>query len=214
MPTIVTQDQLQGLRPGDRIRYHSVDWDIEDYSRYQDPEGYETQEWLLKSYGGSEYYLLREFDPNQTPNTVNWYLASELPDVSLFLPNSSVNIVPQLWQDMQSRAEPYPELKLFYKSYYFDSQTQGSYQVEGERKSRLTWDYWNLDHTLNLAIEAFSDGKLNIYSTKIVKPVEFDKLQKNINKYSQTNGIDPEKIIQIVLALITMSVGILLMIFG
>ncbi|AFZ23274.1 hypothetical protein Cylst_0950 [Cylindrospermum stagnale PCC 7417] len=213
MPTIVTQNQLQELRPGDRVRYHGVDWDIEDYSRYQDPQGYETDEWLLKSRGGSEYYLLREFDPNQALNTVNWYLAQELPNVSLFLPDSPENIAPKLWQDMP-KTEPYPELKLFYKSYYFESQTQGTYQAEGETRSRITWDYWDQDHQINLAIEAFADGQLDIYSTKVVQPEEFSQIQKEIEIKRGINAINPGKIIQLILASLTLIIGIWLMIFG
>ncbi len=57
------QGQLLQLRPGDRLNYHGVQWQVKDYSTYVDPNGYETTEWLLQSKAGAEYYLLRELDP-------------------------------------------------------------------------------------------------------------------------------------------------------
>ncbi|MBW4562784.1 MAG: DUF4178 domain-containing protein [Mojavia pulchra JT2-VF2] len=214
MSTTITAIQLEELRSGDRLRYHGVDWNIEEYSTYQDPQGYLTDEWLLNSPGGSQYYLLREFDPNNQSISVTWYLAHPLQNARLALPNSQENIVPRLWQDMQSQAEPYPELQLFYKSYYFESQTEGNYETEGDTQSRITWDYWDQEHQMNLAIEAFSHGQLNIYSTKIVKPEEFSHIQKTIEK-NHINIIGyASKIFQTLVALILLFLGLTLMIFG
>lgn len=84
MPTIATQTQLQQLRPGDHLKYHGVQWDVKDYSTYDDPQGYETAEWLLRSQTGKEYYLLREVDPQNSESLVNWYLAEKLAYPSIF----------------------------------------------------------------------------------------------------------------------------------
>ncbi|MDZ7962999.1 MAG: DUF4178 domain-containing protein [Aulosira sp. DedQUE10] len=214
MVAIVTQTQLQELRPGDRVRYHGVDWEIENYSTYQDPHGYLTDEWLLSSKGDSQYYLLREFDPNHEPASVTWYLANPLQNPRLLLPDSQENIVPRLWQDMQSQAEPYPELQLFYKRYYFESQTEGDYQTEGKMKARITWDYWDEEHQMNLAIEAFLYKQLDIYSTKIVHPEEFSHIQKSAET-NQINSIDNIlRIVQFFFASLLLLAGILMMIFG
>ncbi len=35
MYTVSIETQLHALRPGDRVRYSGVDWDIKDYSTYQ-----------------------------------------------------------------------------------------------------------------------------------------------------------------------------------
>jgi hypothetical protein len=214
MSTIVIESELQKLRPGDRVRYHRVDWNIEDHSRYQDPQGYQTEEWLLKSKGGSEYYLLREFDPSKTPNSATWYLAEQVEDPRLLLPDSQENIVPRLWQQMRSQAKPYPELQLFYKIYYFESQSQGSYQSEGKTQSRNTWDYWDNEHKVNLAIEAFPHGQLDIYLTKLVQPEEFSQIQKGISQSQIKNSTNASFILQLVVALCMIFVGIMLMIFG
>ncbi|MCF2145162.1 DUF4178 domain-containing protein [Desmonostoc muscorum LEGE 12446] len=214
MATIVTQTLLEELRPGDRLTYHGVDWDIEDYSTYQDSKGYQTDEWLLTSKGGSEYYLLREFDPDNAQYDVTWYLANPVQNCRIFLPDSQENILPRLWQEMQSLANPYPELLLFHKPYYFESQTQGSYEAEEETTSRITWDYWDQDHHINLAIEAFPDGKLDIYSTQIVQPQEFSKIQKNVELKQQSITSLIAKTIQFIIAFIILFVGLFLMIFG
>lgn len=58
MGTILTGETLQDLNEGDRITYHGVRWQVCDRSTYQDDKGYTTQEWLLKSTTGKEYYLL------------------------------------------------------------------------------------------------------------------------------------------------------------
>ncbi|QIR37525.1 DUF4178 domain-containing protein [Tolypothrix sp. PCC 7910] len=214
MVAIVTQTQLHDLRPGDRVKYHGVDWKVEDYSIYQDPQGYLTDEWLLTSNKGSEYYLLREFDPTNKPQSITWYLANPLQSPRLLLPDSEENIVPRLWEDMQSQAEPYPELQLFYKRYYFESRTEGDYQTEGEIKSRITWDYWDEEHQINLAIEAFPYHQLDIYSTKVVRPDEFSSIQK----LADANQIDVVDLIikgvQVLFASVLLLVGICMMIFG
>ncbi|OUL35575.1 hypothetical protein BV372_10595 [Nostoc sp. T09] len=214
MVAIVTQTQLQELRPGDRVRYHGVDWHIEDYSTYQDPQGYLTDEWLLSSNGGSEYYLLREFDPNNKPVSVTWYLANSLKNPRLLLPDSQENIVPRLWQNMQSQAEPYPELLLFYKHYYFESQTEGKYHTDGEKQSRITWDYWDQEHQMNLAIEAFSEHELEIYTSKVVHPNEFSHIHKSEERNEKNWMSNISRFLQIVVAAVLLLVGISMMIFG
>lgn len=214
MATIVNQTQLQELRPGDRLTYHAVDWDIEDYSTYQDSKGYQTDEWLLTSKGGLEYYLLREFEPDNAQSAVTWYLANTVQNCRIFLPNSQENIVPRLWQEMQSPANPYPELLLFHKPYYLESRTQGSYEGKEERTSRITWDYWDRDHHINLAIEAFPDGKLDIYSTQIVQPKEFSNIQKEVELKQKSSPDGINKIIEFIVAFFLLFAGLLLMIFG
>ncbi len=46
MPTITTQTQLQQLRLGDRVKYHGVQWDVKDYSTYNDPQGVDVSRLL------------------------------------------------------------------------------------------------------------------------------------------------------------------------
>ena len=211
---IVTQTQLQELRPGDRVKYHGVDWLIEGYSTYQDPQGYLTDEWLLSSKSGSQYYLLREFDPDNKPVSVTWYLANPLENPRLLLPDSQENIVPRLWDEMQAYAEPYPELMLFYKHYHFESRTEGNVQSEGQIKSRITWDYWDREHQMNLAIEAFEHRQLDIYSTKVVRPEEFADIQKSVGRDTRDWMSNIGYVSQVVIAVLLLLVGIIMMIFG
>jgi Domain of unknown function (DUF4178) len=209
-----TQSQIQDLRSGDRIRYHGVDWDIEDYSTYRDREGYQTDEWLLKSSGGTEYYLLREYDSEQPSNFVTWYISNPVHNCRLLVPESKEDILPFLWGKMQTDDIPYPELQLFYKSYYFESRTQGKYESTDTTLSRITWDYWDQDHLTNLAIEAFPNGKLDIYSTKIVKLEDFSYIQKGVVKKSSNLNFDPSLLIESIIAIIMLLVGVFMMIFG
>jgi hypothetical protein len=134
--------------------------------------------------------------------------------VRLYVPDSQEDIVPRLWQEMQALITPYPELKLFYKSYYFESQTEGNYDGKGKTKSRITWDYWDEDHLVNLAIEAFANRKLDIYSTKVVKPKDFYNIQKNVGSQPKITRFTTGIIIELILAITILSTGILLILFG
>lgn len=224
MYTSSIEAQLHSLRSGDRLMYSSIDWYVEDYSSYEDDEGYETEEWLLVSSSGKEYYLLREYDDSEELNDedlnteelplVTWYISEQLHNVHLYLPNSQENILPRLWQEMQALNTPYPELKLFYKVYHFGSRTEGSYGSQGRIKSRITWDYWDKDNYTNLAIEAFPNRQLEIYSSKKVKPEEFYNIQKGVGKNSQIKNLTGSQIIEIIGALFFLSLGLMLMIFG
>lgn len=164
---------------------------------------------MLLSPNGIEYYLLREIDP-QNPELVNWYLADEIRP-QICLPDSGENIVPTLWQDIQGQKEPYPELQLFGKTYYFESTTQGTYEGDEEKTSRITWDYWDKDHHQNLAIEAWPNNQeLHVYSTKAIRCEEFSEIEKGVATSSQASSFG----CQAVLAISMLLVGISIMIFG
>ncbi|MBW4683342.1 MAG: DUF4178 domain-containing protein [Microcoleus vaginatus WJT46-NPBG5] len=214
MVSVSIQDQLEQLRAGDRVKCHGLQWQITDYSTYQDPNGYETAEWLLQSGGGTEYYLLREVDPQNPETLVHWYLASEIPHPALFQPNSEDNVLPNLWLDMQAQKTPYPELRCFGKNYYFESQTQGSYEGDEENTSRITWDYWDRSHQWNLAIEAWPDRELHIYTSKVVKPEEFSEIEKGVFTPTQTQDSRSISVAQVVAASLFLVVGLYLLIFG
>ncbi|NET73505.1 MAG: DUF4178 domain-containing protein [Sphaerospermopsis sp. SIO1G2] len=207
--------QLDNLRPGDRITYNNVTWYIKNYSTYEDEEGYQTDEWLLVSSGGAEYYLLREYEADEEENPITWYISNELENVQLYIPGFQEDILPRLWQDMQAFSEPYPKLKLFYKIYYFDFQTQGTYDVNGIKKERITWDYWDQAHLTNLAIEAFPNRKLEIYSSKVVQPEEFSGIQKSaVSTFNYPQNNFTKNLGESIAASLFVLFGLLLMLFG
>ena len=178
MLSVSPQAQLQQLRSGDRLKYRGVQWQVKDYSTYVDPKGYETTEWLLCSEAGAEYYLLQEFDPQNPEGLVHWYLAEEIANPKIFQPDSYNNLAVSLWHDMQGHKTPYRELLALSRCYYFESETQGTYEGKQKDTSRITWDYWDEAHRWNLAIEAWLNGELHVYSTKAVKPEDFYEIQK------------------------------------
>lgn len=178
MLSVSQEAQLQQLRSGDRVKYHGVQWQVKNYSTYDDPNGYETTEWLLRSPAGAESYLLREIDPQNPESLVHWYLAEEISNPKIFQPEVFNNLAVRLWHDMQGQQTPYPELQALSRSYYFESQTQGTYDGKQGESSRITWDYWDKAHQWNLAIEAWPNGELHIYSTKVVRPEEFSEIDK------------------------------------
>lgn len=176
--------RVRGLRRGDRINYRGIEWRIADYNTYDDSYGYKTEEWMLKGKGQTDkpFYLLREVDPQNRDSLVNWYLAEEIGSPKIYQPNSYDNLVSRLPQAMQNREVPYPELKMFGKSYYFESKTEGSYDEGSNEIPRITWDYWDKAHNKNLALEAWPNGELHVYVSQIVKPGEFAIVKDSINK--------------------------------
>lgn len=178
MLSVSQEAQLQQLHSGDRVKYHGVQWQVKNYSTYDDPNGYETTEWLLRSQAGAEYYLMREFDPKNPEGLVHWYLAEEISNPKIFQPEVFNNLAVRLWHDMQGQQTPYPELQALSRSYYYESQTEGTYDGKQGESSRITWDYWDKAHQWNLAIEAWPNGELHIYSTKVVRPEEFSEIEK------------------------------------
>jgi len=178
MLSVSNQAQLQQLRSGDRLKYHGVQWLVKNYSTYEDPNGYETTEWLLRSKAGAEYYLLREFDPKNPEGLVHWYLAEEIRNPRIYEPESFNNLTVRLWHDIQGQKKPYSELRALGRHFYFESQTQGTYEGKEGNTSRLTWDYWDEAHQWNLAIEAWQNTERHVYLTKVVKPEEFSDIEK------------------------------------
>ena len=175
-------DRLQNLRACGCISYYDISYEVKDYSSYTDAKGYQTEEWLLNSSTDLEYYLLREVDPDNQNNFVNWYLSEEVAEPKLFNADNQDNVVTYLWKNMQEKNTPYPELKLYGDSYYFESKTEGSYQGEYGESTRITWDYWDRSHQRNLAIEAWPDGDLHVYLTKLINPEQITIIEEGLGK--------------------------------
>jgi hypothetical protein len=177
MAETLTSEKLQTLQVGDRITYYGVRWQVMDYSLYTDPQGYETEEWLLHSTTGKAYYLLKEIDPASTGQ--RWYIAEELPAPKLIDPTTQTDVLTSIARAMQSNQTPYPQLQLFNRLYQFESATEGTYESEDSTQQRITWDYWDEAHLWNLALEAWGGGKLVVYSTREVQPENFSELRKD-----------------------------------
>lgn len=220
-----TEDQLRSLREGDRLTYHGVQWNVKDYSTYTDPNGYETEEWQLKSRTGQEYYLMREAEPKSTGTVVTWYLAEELKNPSIYDPSTSTEVSYRLADQMLAGETPYPSLQVFNRIYWFESKTEGTYQSEYGLRTRITWDYWDEPHLWNLALETWANGSLSVYSTRMVQPADFTEIRQgqplqhrsasSQNLFSRFNrDQDHAREIKKVIAWGIMIVGFFLMIFG
>ncbi len=109
---------------------------------------------------------------------MHWYLAEEIRNPKIFQPESFNNLAVRLWHDMQGDETPYPELQALGRRYYFESQTEGTYEGNQGDTSRITWDYWDERHQWNLALEAWHNTEMHIYSTKVVRPEEFVEIAK------------------------------------
>ena len=219
MPSVFTQAQLQHLRAGDRVTYGGVQWEVADYSSYDDDNGYATEEWLLKTKSARSYYLLREVDPENPSTLVNWYLSEEISGSSVSGDSFSDNIQFTMWRVMREDEQPYPYLRALGREFYFESQTAGKYRSNAGKASRITWDYWDQEHLWNLAIEAWEDGEIHFYSTKKVNPEDFSEVRTDTKKASFTSsrkGLSKTELksLQIILAWALTIGGILLMMFG
>ncbi|CAN1209447.1 hypothetical protein TUMEXPCC7403_04435 [Tumidithrix helvetica PCC 7403] len=224
MPSLFTQAQLRRLRPGDRVTYGGgVQWDVLDYSTYTDPQGYETEEWELNSGGNTCYYLLREVDPANPETSVNWYFSQEIKIEQVASEHPGDNLKFSLWRSMREGEHPHERLRALGRDYFFESKTTGTY-VGGEKgaTSRTTWDYWDSDRLWNLAIEAWEDGGLYVYSTKKVDPSDFSEIENSEKsmtsmRYAMASApkrSKPKKTWQWVAAWSLTILGICLMLFG
>ena len=170
---------LPRLREGDRVTYGGTDWEIKDFSTYDDANGYEMMEWLIQSNHKKSYYLLREVDPEQPETKINWYLSEEIKVDRVSGERVGDNIQFGLWDAMKGNREPYPKLRALGRTYCFKSQTEGTYKGEDGSESRKTWDYWDEEHLWNLAIEAWQNRELHVYSTQKVSPEDFAIAEKS-----------------------------------
>jgi hypothetical protein len=226
MAETLSSRQLETLQEGDRLTYYGVRWQAIERSTYTDPKGYETEEWLLRSTTGKEYYLLKEIDPNSTGE--RWYIAEELTAPTLIDPTTQTDVLTAVVGAMQSKQTPYPQLQLFNRLYHFESVTEGTYSSDDSTQQRITWDYWDTAHLWNLALEAWSGSKLVVYSTREVQPENFSEhykdgeglpkaFQQNTAAYSslQSQGSDGlSRQIQYFLAFGLLIVGFFLMMMG
>jgi hypothetical protein len=173
-------DRLEQLRQGDRFQYRSVSWTVRDCSSYSDLRNYQITEWLIESSSGKKYYLLREVDPENSEQPVEWYLAEKLDNSQLYLPGLSESITGHLPSMMQEYRDPYPEIQANATTYKFESQTEGIYQNLDSKQVRITWDYWDSDRQWNLALETWEDGSLEVYLTQKVNPEEVYNLKRGV----------------------------------
>jgi hypothetical protein len=165
--------KLEELRRGGRVEYQNVQWEIKSYGTYQDPQGYQTQEWLLLSPTNQKRYLQKEYNPAIPKNPIHWYFSEEIDRPQVLVPTNNTNIIPSVWQQMQDAKTPQPELKALNGSYLFDFQTKGTYTDQDGTLPRITWDYWDKAHKWNLELEAFPEKELHVYSAQEVNPGAF-----------------------------------------
>ena len=217
MTSVVTELALEQLQPGDRLTYHGVQWQVIDYSTYDDANGYQTAEWLLRSPAGKEYYLLQEVDPQSPDSTVHWYLAEEINISQVSQPGFASGLPTYLWREMQEQKPPYPELQVFGRLYSFESQTQGNYESDTGEAPRITWDYWDQTRQWNLAIEAWPQERVvHAYSTKVVLPEEFADIEHGVQPSPSLlqNSAAAIPAWKLRVAWSVLIVGILMMLFG
>ena len=182
---MATPSELQKLREGNRLRYDRVLWQVQSFSTYTDPSGYKTSEWLLKPDAKAEksqqkvakaLYLLREVDP-KSPDQVNWYLSEELVNPVIMRPPSDANCLAEIQSVLRSQGQPFPDLKGFYRNYFFESETLGAYRNNGIMSQRRTLDYWDATHQWNLAFEYWiKEDQLLVYSARLVSSDDFSDL--------------------------------------
>ena len=215
---MITETQLEQLQVGDTLEYQGIQWRIVDRSHYTDPNGYETEEWLIQSGTKKDYYLLREVDPEQEQQ-ITWYLAEELDNPKITEPGSSRDLLARLPDAIRAGQTPYPELQLFSRIYHFESQTEGEYVSDGARETRITWDYWDEAHLWNLALEAWSN-RIAVYSTRSVQLSGFslgqggNSLLGATSHWQEAEKAKERHSIQLSIAWAITIVGFLLMISG
>ncbi|BAY23312.1 filamentous hemagglutinin outer membrane protein [Calothrix sp. NIES-2100] len=174
--SVAHKTQLEELHPGDHVKYEGVEWRVQAYGTYKDPQGYQTQEWLLSSSDNQKRYLQKEYNPEIPKDPIHWYFSEEIVEAQVLEPGNSNNLIPSVWRDMQDKKTPQHELNALNRTYLFDFQTSGTYSDQDGTLPRITWDYWDKDHKWNLELEAFPEQELHVYSAQEVNPEIFSIL--------------------------------------
>ena len=223
---MATPSELQKLREGNRVRYDRVLWQVESFSTYTDPSGYKTSEWLLKPETkagkpqqkvAKALYLLREVDP-ASPDQVNWYLSEELVNPVIMRPPNTANCFAEIQSMLRSQGEPFPDLKGFYRNYFFESATLGAYRNNGIMSQRRTLDYWDATHQWNLAFEYWiKEDQLLVYSARLVSSDDFSDLDWSYQAPSDNSFEDffkDQDNIYLMISVSLMIVGVLFLLGG
>ncbi|BAY60359.1 filamentous hemagglutinin outer membrane protein [Calothrix brevissima NIES-22] len=179
--SVANKTQLEELHPGERVKYEGVEWRVQAYGTYKDPQGYQTQEWLLSSSDNQKRYLQKEYNPEIPKDPIHWYFSEEVVEAQVLEPGNSNNLIPSVWQDMQDKKTPQHELNALNRTYFFDFQTSGTYSDQDGTLPRITWDYWDKDHKWNLELEAFPNQELHVYSAQEINPETFSILPSSQN---------------------------------
>ena len=218
---IVDSIRLEDLRKGDSFQYNYQQWSITDYATYKDRNGYKTEEWLIESVDSnlsikSKRYLIREVDPQNSNNRINWYIAQEIKQPEIFALDQEANngnIVPTLLPKMLRQDTPFPQLSYLGITYDLESQTKGTYKAKMWRDTRVSWDYWDSAHQVNLAFEAWRDSELHIYLSQIVNPNSFSNLEKKYSSKSIIGKLNYSLKLEAIFAVLLILWGIWLLIF-
>jgi len=161
------QTNLGGRSPvvGDTLILKGSAFEITDRSTYRNNEGYFVTEFCAED-DDTENYLLRESYPN---GSVKWFFTKwHEPDgfkddsgreIRDYLKNGEFNLPQRI-----NRREEH---------FMFADKTDGIYADNpGEDEKKITYDYWNGDHTRNLAIESWQDGSMDFYIGSYIEPSE------------------------------------------
>ncbi len=209
---------LREVNPPNKERSHNITENIENVDLNQS----ELQQLQIER-NQTNHTLIEgthaDIKQNQKPQ-IRWYVSTELRLEQVLVEPSGDDLRYSLWNSRQHHGnslEPYPQLMALGELYYFDDETQGTYQGEDGSLKRCTWDYWNSDRSLNLALEFWTNDEVHVYSTTPVSPELFSDIETN--EVANTMGVTTvaqggERAWQWVTAWSMVIVGVFLMLFG
>jgi hypothetical protein len=139
----------------DRLRFQGRVWEVTNRATYRNEEGYRVIEWTCEN-ANIEAYLLKEFEDNKPPR---WFFTRWMPDSSARTDGLSL----EDWIDKHPGQTP-SVIRFQGTDYTYASKTDGIYESDdlGQQK-KLTWDCWDAAHKVNLAIEIWQNGNVDLY---------------------------------------------------
>jgi len=139
----------------DRLRFQDRTWEITNRATYSNDKGYRTIEWCCET-ANIEAYLLKEFEGDRPPR---WFFTRWLSHSNATIDGSSIETWVKKHPGQTPAAIQYQGVLYTYKD-----KTEGIYENdELGRQNKITWDCWDMDHRVNLAIELWESGRIDLY---------------------------------------------------
>lgn len=168
---------LEELRPGDWVRWGSVDWEVTGRTVYRESADYQEVQWEIEG-GHSTRYLIMSTENKGGGTEVIWVCTRQtgIGRVQLSEGNG--------WRSFREKDEmsaPPRQVKYDETLYRLEGETQGRAEDdEGNDVNKLTWDYYDASGKRNLAIEVWQCPDADYYEAYdglVVKPSEFARIK-------------------------------------
>lgn len=168
---------LEELRPGDWVRWGSVDWEVTGRTVYRESADYQEVQWEIEG-GHSTRYLIMSTENKGGGTEVIWVCTHQTGIGRVQLSDGGGW---RSFREKDSMSAPPRQVKYDDVLYRLEGETQGRAEDDdGNDVNKLTWDYYDAAGKRNLAIEVWQCPDADYYEAYdgiVVKPSEFARIK-------------------------------------